>query len=224
MADFQSLDIVRRSASTELPPSIRAPRGGRQAHRRHALHRLQGLPGRPAWNGTTCATRSATSTAATTIRSTSAARTWTLMRFTEWENPNGRSRMADPQGRLHALRRSGLPQGLPGAGRDRAVRQRHRRFHRGELHRLRLLRQGLPVQHPAHSQHDHKAYKCTLCSDRVAVGQEPACAKACPTGAIVFGTKDDMNAPGAGAHRGPEVARLRQCRSVRSRRASAART
>jgi len=34
--------------------------------------------------------------------------------------------------------------------------------------------------------------KCTLCSDRVAVGMEPACVKTCPTGAIVFGTKDDM--------------------------------
>src|SRR5699024_10291136 len=39
---------------------------------------------------------------------------------------------------------------------------------------------------------DKKAYKCTLCSDRVAVGQEPACVKTCPTGAIVFGTKEDM--------------------------------
>src|SRR4029077_7248319 len=39
---------------------------------------------------------------------------------------------------------------------------------------------------------DHKAYKCTLCSDRVAVGQGPACQKACPTQAIVFGTKDEM--------------------------------
>ena len=34
--------------------------------------------------------------------------------------------------------------------------------------------------------------KCTLCSDRVAVGQGPACAKACPTQAITFGTKEDM--------------------------------
>src|SRR5207249_6299960 len=39
---------------------------------------------------------------------------------------------------------------------------------------------------------DKKAYKCTLCSDRVGVGLEPACVKTCPTGAIVFGTKDDM--------------------------------
>ena len=38
---------------------------------------------------------------------------------------------------------------------------------------------------------NHTAYKCTLCSDRVAVGQEPACSKACPTKAITFGSKKD---------------------------------
>ena len=65
---------------------------------------------------------------------------------------SGQSRMADPQGWLHALRGSGLPQGLPGARRDRAVRQRHRRFHQRELHRLRLLHQGLPVQHSPRQQ------------------------------------------------------------------------
>jgi formate dehydrogenase iron-sulfur subunit len=42
------------------------------------------------------------------------------------------------------------------------------------------------------SKEDHRVYKCTLCSDRVAVGQEPACVKTCPTGAIMFGTKVDM--------------------------------
>jgi formate dehydrogenase iron-sulfur subunit len=45
---------------------------------------------------------------------------------------------------------------------------------------------------PRISQKDQKAYKCTLCSDRVSVGLEPACAKACPTQAISFGTKADM--------------------------------
>ncbi|WP_231565713.1 formate dehydrogenase subunit beta [Paracoccus sanguinis] len=39
---------------------------------------------------------------------------------------------------------------------------------------------------------NHVVKKCTLCSDRVAVGQGPACAKACPTQAITFGTKEDM--------------------------------
>jgi formate dehydrogenase iron-sulfur subunit len=51
---------------------------------------------------------------------------------------------------------------------------------------------GCPFNIPRLSKVDNKAYKCTLCSDRVAVGQGPACAKACPTQAIVFGTKDDM--------------------------------
>jgi formate dehydrogenase iron-sulfur subunit len=51
---------------------------------------------------------------------------------------------------------------------------------------------GCPFNIPRISKTDHRAYKCTLCSDRVAVGQGPACAKACPTQAIVFGTKTDM--------------------------------
>ena len=51
---------------------------------------------------------------------------------------------------------------------------------------------GCPFNIPRISEKDNKAYKCTLCSDRVAVGQEPACVKTCPTGAIAFGTKDDM--------------------------------
>ena len=51
---------------------------------------------------------------------------------------------------------------------------------------------GCPFNIPRISQEDSKAYKCTLCSDRVAVGQAPACAKACPTGAIQFGTKEQM--------------------------------
>jgi formate dehydrogenase iron-sulfur subunit len=51
---------------------------------------------------------------------------------------------------------------------------------------------GCPFNIPRISNADNKAYKCTLCSDRVAVGQGPACAKACPTKAISFGTKEAM--------------------------------
>lgn len=57
---------------------------------------------------------------------------------------------------------------------------------------------GCPFDVPRISEKDNKAYKCSLCADRVAVGQEPACAKACPTGAIRFGSKDDMLDYGAG--------------------------
>lgn len=55
---------------------------------------------------------------------------------------------------------------------------------------------GCPFNVPRISQVDNKAYKCTLCSDRVNVGLEPACVKTCPTGAINFGTKSDMVAYG----------------------------
>jgi formate dehydrogenase iron-sulfur subunit len=51
---------------------------------------------------------------------------------------------------------------------------------------------GCPFNIPRISKKDNKAYKCTLCSDRVSVGLEPACVKTCPTGAITFGSKEDM--------------------------------
>jgi formate dehydrogenase iron-sulfur subunit len=51
---------------------------------------------------------------------------------------------------------------------------------------------GCPFDVPRISKVDSKAYKCSLCADRVAVNMEPACVKICPTGAIRFGTKEDM--------------------------------
>ncbi|ONK12406.1 4Fe-4S dicluster domain-containing protein [Streptomyces sp. MP131-18] len=39
---------------------------------------------------------------------------------------------------------------------------------------------------------DGRAWKCTLCYDRLGAGQEPACAKACPTESIQFGPLDDL--------------------------------
>ena len=51
---------------------------------------------------------------------------------------------------------------------------------------------GCPFNIPRLSGRDSKVYKCTLCSDRVAVGMEPACIKACPTGALQFGSKHQM--------------------------------
>lgn len=51
---------------------------------------------------------------------------------------------------------------------------------------------GCPFNIPRISKKDGKVYKCTLCSDRIAVGMEPACIKSCPTGALAFGTKEDM--------------------------------
>jgi formate dehydrogenase iron-sulfur subunit len=51
---------------------------------------------------------------------------------------------------------------------------------------------GCPFNIPRLRREDSKVYKCTLCSDRVAVGLEPACIKTCPTQALTFGSKEDM--------------------------------
>lgn len=39
---------------------------------------------------------------------------------------------------------------------------------------------------------DGRAFKCTLCYDRLGAGQEPACAKACPTESIQFGPLEEL--------------------------------
>jgi formate dehydrogenase iron-sulfur subunit len=39
---------------------------------------------------------------------------------------------------------------------------------------------------------DGRVWKCTLCYDRLKGGQEPACAKACPTDSIQFGPLDEL--------------------------------
>src|SRR3989338_1983053 len=51
---------------------------------------------------------------------------------------------------------------------------------------------GCPFNVPRLSPRSQKVYKCTLCSDRVSAGLEPACIKACPTGCLQFGTKRQM--------------------------------
>jgi len=55
---------------------------------------------------------------------------------------------------------------------------------------------GCPFDVPHFSAKTGKMGKCTLCVDRVSVGLEPACIKACPTGCLHFGTKEDMVALG----------------------------
>ena len=41
-------------------------------------------------------------------------------------------------------------------------------------------------------ERDGRAFKCTMCYDRLKDGLEPACAKACPTASIQFGPLDEL--------------------------------
>jgi formate dehydrogenase beta subunit len=53
---------------------------------------------------------------------------------------------------------------------------------------------GCPFNIPKFNPQTKKMFKCTLCNDRVSQGLEPACIKACPTGCLHFGTKEEMTA------------------------------
>lgn len=55
---------------------------------------------------------------------------------------------------------------------------------------------GCPFDIPRFDADTGKVYKCTMCVDRISGGLEPACVKACPTGSIRFGTKEEMTAYG----------------------------
>ncbi len=46
--------------------------------------------------------------------------------------------------------------------------------------------------HDERGKPDGRVWKCTLCYDRLGVGMEPACAKACPTDSIQFGPLDEL--------------------------------
>ena len=125
-------------------------------------------------------------------------------------------RLADAQGPVHALRGPRLPRRLPGAGRHRPVRKRHRRRQPRSLHRLRLLRDRLPLRRAEVPGRRPARWPSARCASTAsASGCEPACIKACPTGCLQFGTKDDMVALGQTARRAAQGQRLRQRGALR---------
>jgi formate dehydrogenase iron-sulfur subunit len=56
----------------------------------------------------------------------------------------------------------------------------------------KLCETGCPFDVPRYTAGNDKMAKCTLCVDRVQVGLEPACIKACPTGCLQFGDKASL--------------------------------
>jgi formate dehydrogenase iron-sulfur subunit len=118
---------------------------------------------------------------------------FTLMRFTEWVNPETQNLewLIRKDGCMHCAD-PGCLKACPAPGAIVQYSNGIVDFVHENCIGCGYCVKGCPFNIPRISQVDHKAYKCTLCSDRVAVGQGPACAKACPTHAIVFGTKEEM--------------------------------
>ena len=118
---------------------------------------------------------------------------WNLIKFNEHQREDGTLQWLMRKDQCMHCADPGLPARLPGRRRDRAVHQRHRRFPAGELHRLRVLRLRLPVQHSEVQSRRRRRFTSARCAPiALAQGLEPACIKACPTGCLQFGTKDDM--------------------------------
>ncbi len=118
---------------------------------------------------------------------------FTLMRFTEWVNPetDNLEWLIRKDGCMHCAD-PGCLKACPAPGAIVQYSNGIVDFVHENCIGCSYCVKGCPFNIPRISKTDRKAYKCTLCSDRVAVGQGPACAKACPTQAIVFGTKEDM--------------------------------
>ncbi len=118
---------------------------------------------------------------------------FTLMRYTEYENPKSGNLewLIRKDGCMHC-EDPGCLKACPAPGAIVQYANGIVDFIKDNCIGCGYCVKGCPFNIPRISQVDHKAYKCTLCSDRVAVGQEPACAKACPTHCITFGTKQEM--------------------------------
>jgi formate dehydrogenase iron-sulfur subunit len=118
---------------------------------------------------------------------------FTLMRFTEWDNPQTGNLewLIRKDGCMHC-EDPGCLKACPAPGAIVQYANGIVDFIKDNCIGCGYCVKGCPFNIPRISQVDNKSYKCTLCSDRVAVGQEPACAKACPTHCISFGTKAEM--------------------------------
>jgi formate dehydrogenase iron-sulfur subunit len=193
MPSYPSLDIVRRSATTEASPGIRVNNEIAVA-KLIDVSRCIGCKACQSaceeWNDLRADI--GVNTGSLQNPADLGADTWTLMRFTEWEDEKGDLEwLIRKDGCMHCAD-PGCLKACPAPGAIVQYANGIVDFNEADCIGCGYCLKGCPFNIPRYGTMDHKAYKCTLCSDRVAVGQEPACAKACPTGAIMFGAKSAM--------------------------------
>ncbi len=192
MSDLQSQDYVRRSASTMTPPSARSHED--EVAKLIDVSRCIGCKACQSacmeWNDL----RQEVGHFEGSYQNPNdlSPSVWTLMRFAEYENEQGNLEwLIRKDGCMHC-EDPGCLKACPAPGAIVQYANGIVDFISDKCIGCGYCVKGCPFDIPRISKTDHKSYKCTLCSDRVAVGMEPACVKACPTGAIMFGTKADM--------------------------------
>ena len=188
-----TLDIVRRSATTTEPPQARGAHSGEVAKLIDTSKCIGCKACQVAcmeWNDTRDEVGHNVGVYDNPADLTD--KSWTIMRFTEHENEAGNLEwLIRKDGCMHCAE-PGCLKACPSPGAIVKYANGIVDFNQDKCIGCGYCITGCPFDIPRISQKDHKAYKCSLCSDRVSVGMEPACVKTCPTGAIVFGSKEDM--------------------------------
>ena len=188
---LQSLDVARRSASTTAPPQIRETL---EVAKLVDVSKCIGCKACQSacmeWNDVRDEVGSSLGTYANPADLS--ARSWTVMRFYEEELPDrGLQWLIVKDGCLHCAD-PGCLRACPAPGALVQYANGVVDFQQEYCIGCGYCQTGCPFDVPRFSANDQKAYKCTLCSDRVAVGLEPACIKTCPTQALSFGSRQDM--------------------------------
>jgi len=188
---LQSLDVTRRSASTTTPPGVRETL---EVAKLIDVSRCIGCKACQSacmeWNDVRDDVGRNLGVYDNPIDLTD--RSWTVMRFYEEELPDqGLQWLIVKDGCLHC-EDPGCLRACPAPGAILQYSNGIVDFQQENCIGCGYCQTGCPFNVPRYSMKDQKAYKCTLCSDRVAVGLEPACIKTCPTGALHFGSKADM--------------------------------
>ena len=188
---LQSLDIIRRSATTTPSPSQRQTQ---EVAKLIDISKCIGCKACQAacmeWNDLRDAV--GTNVGIYDNPRDLSDQSWTVMRFSEVEVEQGRLEwLIRKDGCMHCDD-PGCLKACPSPGAIVQYANGIVDFHEENCIGCGYCLTGCPFNIPRISKKDNKAYKCTLCSDRVAVGLEPACIKACPTGALQFGSKEAM--------------------------------
>jgi len=187
---LQSLDIERRSATTTQPPDQRQPI---KLAKLIDISKCIGCKACQSacmeWNDLRDAV--GTNTGTYDNPRDLSENSWTVMRFFEVEPEGKLEWLIRKDGCMHCAD-PGCLKACPSPGAIVQYSNGIVDFHEENCIGCGYCVTGCPFNVPRISKKDSKAYKCTLCSDRVAVGLEPACIKTCPTGALVFGSKEDM--------------------------------
>src|ERR1700712_674544 len=182
MSSLQTLDIAARSATTQPPPDVRHRPAVQEVAKLIDVSTCIGCKACQVacmeWNDLRDEIGENTGSYNNPNDLTPAS--WTVMKFAEVEPEPGKLEwLIRKDGCMHC-EDPGCLKACPAPG--AIVKYSHGivDFDHDKCIGCGYCIKGCPFNIPRISKVDNKAYKCTLCSDRVAVGQGPACAKACP--------------------------------------------